>query len=130
TWTMSNPIGAFGATTGGVGAQGQDEGVGTSDPMQFMCTAPGTTTITLVVDDGPTDAGSCPTNLTTLTTTVICDAAPSNQVAAAWVELTGPNGSNTLTGNLAIARAITEAAPADGGANPCPTITINGGTPV
>ncbi len=40
TWTMSNPIGAFGATAGGVGAQGQDEGVGPSDPMQFMCTAP------------------------------------------------------------------------------------------
>ncbi len=130
TWTMSNPIGAFGATTGGVGAQGQDEGVGPSDPMQFMCTAPGTTTITVVVDDGPTDAGTCPTNLTTLTTTVLCDAAPSNQVAAAWVELTGPNGSNGLAGNVAIARAITEASAADGGANPCPTITINGGTPV
>ena len=45
----------------------------------------------------------------TLTTTVICDAAPTNQVAAAWVELTGPNGSNGLTGNVAIARAVTEA---------------------
>ncbi len=130
TWTMSNPIGAFGATSGGVGAQGQDEGVGPTDPMQFMCTAPGTTTITMVVDDGPTDAGMCPTNLTTQTTTVICDAAPSNQVAAAWVELTGPNGSNGFTGNVAIARAITETSTADGGANPCPTITINGGTPV
>ena len=130
TWTMSNPIGAFGATAGGVGAQGQDEGVGPSDPMQFMCTAPGTTTVTLVVDDGLNDAGACPTNLTTLTTTVLCDAAPSNQVASAWVELTGPNGSNGLTGNVAIARAITEATAADGGANPCPTITINGGTPV
>ncbi|MGA7118768.1 MAG: metallophosphoesterase [Polyangiaceae bacterium] len=130
TWTMSNPIGAFGATSGGVGAQGQDEGVGPSDPMQFLCTAPGTTTITVVVDDGPTDAGTCPTNLTTQTTTVICDAAPSNQVAAAWVELTGPNGSNSFTGNVAIARAITETSTPDGGANPCPTITINGGTPV
>ena len=96
-----------------------------------MCTAPGTTTITLVVDDGPgRRAGACPTNLTTMTTTVTCDAAPSNQVAAAWVELTGPNGSNGLTGNVAIARAITEASAADGGANPCPTITINGGAPV
>ena len=56
TWTMSNPIGAFGATSGGVGAQGQDEAVGPSDPMQFFCTAPGTTTVTLVVDDGATDA--------------------------------------------------------------------------
>jgi len=130
TWTMSNPIGALGATAGGVGAQAQDEGVGPSDPMQFMCTAPGTTTITMVVDDGPQDAGACPTSLTTLTTTVKCDAAPSNQVAAAWVELTGPNGSNGLTGNVAVARAITEATAADGGANPCPTITISGGAPV
>jgi len=130
TWTMSNPIGAFGATAGGVGAQGQDEGVGPSDPQQFMCTAPGTTTITMVVDDGAQDAGTCPTNLTTLTTTVKCDAAPSNQVAAAWVELTGPNGSNGLSGNVAVARAITEATAPDGGANPCPTITVNGGTPV
>jgi hypothetical protein len=130
TWTMSNPIGAFGATAGGVGAQGQDEGVGPSDPMQFMCTAPGTTTITMVVDDGPQDAGVCPTSLTTLTTTVKCDAAPSNQVAAAWVELTGPNGSNGLTGNVALARAITEATAASGGVSACPTITINGGAPV
>jgi hypothetical protein len=128
TWTMSNPIGAFGATAGGVGAQGQDEGVGPSDPMQFMCTAAGTTTITMVVDDGPTDAGTCPANLGTTTTTVICDPAPSSQVAAAWVELNGPNGSNGLTGNVAIARAVTEAT-VTGGANPCPTITINGGTP-
>ncbi len=130
TWTMSNPIGAFGATAGGVGAQGQDEGVGPSDPMQFMCTAAGKTTITLVVDDGATDAGTCPANLNTVTTTVICDPAPSNQVAAAWVELTGPNGANGLTGNVAIARAVTEATAADGGANPCPTITVNGGAPV
>ncbi|HTB73624.1 MAG TPA: hypothetical protein VK762_10290, partial [Polyangiaceae bacterium] len=130
TWTMSKPIGAFGATSGGVGAQGQDEGVGPSDPMQFMCTAPGTTTITLVVDDGSIDAGTCSPNLDTVTTTVVCDPAPSNQVAAAWVELNGPNGSNGLTGNVAIARAVTEATAADGGANPCPTITVNGAAPV
>jgi hypothetical protein len=130
TWTMSNPIGAFGATSGGVGAPGQDEAVGPSDPMQFMCTAPGTTTVTMVVDDGPIEGGACPTNLSTLTTTVICDAVPSNQIESAWVELTGPNGSNGLTGNIAIARAITAAAPTEAGANPCPTITVNGGTPV
>jgi Calcineurin-like phosphoesterase len=130
TWTMSNPIGAFGATSGGVGAQGQDEAVGPSDPMQFMCTAPGTTTVTLVIDDGPNDAGACPSDLTTTTTTITCDPAPSNQVSAAWVELTGPNGSNGLTGNVAIARAITEATAASAGANPCPNITINGGAPV
>ncbi|HXX70185.1 MAG TPA: metallophosphoesterase [Polyangiaceae bacterium] len=135
TWTMSNPIGAFGSVTpdGGVGTPGQDEAVGPSDPEQFMCTAAGTTTITLVVDDGPNDAGTCPTNLSTLTTTVICDAYPSNQVESAWVELAGPNGgSNGFTGNVAIARAVTAyVPPADAGTtNPCPNITINGGTPV
>lgn len=128
TWTMSNPIGAFGATSGGVGTPGQDEGVGPSDPMQFFCTAPGTTTITLVVDDGPQDAGACSNNTTTAT--VICDAYPSNQVESAWVELTGPNGSNGLTGNVAIARAVTAFVPTEAGANPCPAIAINGGTPV
>jgi Calcineurin-like phosphoesterase len=130
TWTMSNPIGAFGATTGGVGAQDQDENAGPSDPMQFLCTAPGTTTVTVVVDDGSQDAGVCPTSQTTETTTVVCDAVPSNVVESAWVELNGPNGSNGLTGNVAIARAITAAAIPDGGANPCPTITINGAAPV
>lgn len=130
TWTMASAIGAFGASTAGVGAAGQDEGVGPSDPMQFLCTAPGTTTVTLVVDDGPNDAGACPTNLSTVTTTVTCDAYPSNQVESAWVEIAGPNGSNGLSGNVAIARALTAATAADGGANPCPPITINGGTPV
>jgi len=132
TWTMSNPIGAFGAiqTDGGVGTPGQDEGVGPSDPMSFLCTSPGTTTITLVVDDGPIpDGGSCSTTLNTITTTVTCDAYPANQVESAWVELTGPNGVNGLTGNAAIARALT-AFTTDGG-NPCPTITLglaDGGT--
>jgi hypothetical protein len=128
TWNMSNPIGAFGATSGGVGAQGQDEGVGPSDPQQFFCTAAGTTTVTLVVDDGPQDAGTCSNNTTS--TTVICDPYPSNQVESAWVELTGPNGSNGFTGNVAIARAVTAATVSDGGTNPCPSITINGGTAV
>lgn len=130
TWTMSSPIGAFGATSGGVGAPGQDEAVGPLDPMQFMCTSPGTTTVTLVVDDGPNDGGACPANLNTLTTTVTCDAFPTNQVESAWVELAGPNGTNGLTGNVAIARALTAATASGGGTNPCPSITINGGTPV
>ncbi len=135
TWTMSNPIGAFGATSSGVGAQGQDENVGPSDPMQFFCTAPGTTTITVVVDDGPVPAGAgaCPTNLSTTSTTVVCDAYPASKVEAAWVELAGPNGgSNGFTGNVAIARAVTGYVPAAdaGTTNPCPNITINGGTPV
>ncbi|HEY4014936.1 MAG TPA: metallophosphoesterase [Polyangiaceae bacterium] len=135
TWTMSNPIGAFGATTAGVGTQGQDEAVGPLEMQQFMCTAPGTTTVTMVVDDGPvpTDAGTCPTNLSTITTTVTCDAYPANQVESAWVELAGPNGgSNGYSGNVAIARAVTAYVPPADAAiqNPCPTITINGGAAV
>jgi len=131
TWTMSNAIGAFGATTNGVGSQGQDEAQGPSDIMQFMCTAPGTTTVTLVVDDGPPpDGGSCSTSLSTTTTTVTCDPYAANQVESAWVELTGPNGINGYTGNVAIARALTAYVPTEAGANPCPTITINSGTPV
>jgi hypothetical protein len=135
TWTMSNPIGALGAIQpdGGVGSPGQDEGVGPSDPMSFLCTSPGTTTISVVVDDGPlpVDAGAaCPASLNTITTTVKCDAYPSNQVEAAWVELTGPNGRNGLTGNVAIARAVTAFAPTTPGANPCPSITIDNGTAV
>jgi Calcineurin-like phosphoesterase len=142
TWTMSNPIGVFGAITptGGVGTPGTDEAVGPSDPMSFMCTAPGTTTITLVVDDGPipSGAGTCPTTLNTTTTTVTCDPFPAGQVESAWVELSGPNGplpmggSNGFTGNVAIARALTAyVPPADAGTtNPCPNIAINGGAPV
>jgi hypothetical protein len=125
TWTMSNPIGVFGAiqADGGVGTPGKDEAVGPADPMTFLCTSPGTTTITLVVDDGPlpADAGACPSNLSTTTTTVTCDAFPANQVESAWVEL----GSGTAV----IARALTAATPADGGTNPCPMITLNGGSP-
>ena len=131
TWTMSNPIGAFGATTGGVGAQGQDEAVGPSDTMQFLCTAAGTTTVTLVVDDGPLpDGGACPSNRSTTTATVICDPYAANQIESTWVELTGPNGINGYTGNVAIARALTAYVATEAGANPCPTITINGGAPV
>jgi len=131
TWTMSSPIGAFGAATNGVGSQGQDEAVGTSDTMQFLCTTAGTTTVTLVVDDGPLpDGGTCPSNLSTTTATVICDPYAANQVESTWVELTGPNGINGYTGNVAIARALTAYVPTEAGANPCPTITINNGTPV
>ena len=131
TWTMSNPIGAFGATSGGVGAQGQDEGVGPSDPMQFMCTAPGTTTITMVVDDGPTDAGTCPPNLSTHDDHRGLRPAPSNQVAAAWVELTRAQRVERSHGQRRHrARRHGGLRAAEAGANPCPTITINGGTPV
>jgi hypothetical protein len=111
TWSQSaidgGLIGVFGTS--------QDEGAGPSDANSFMCTAPGTATITVVVDDGPVPAGtSCPASLSTVTTTVICDPYPANQVESAWVEL----GS----GGTAIARALTAAAT-------CPNIAVNGGTP-
>jgi hypothetical protein len=124
TWTMSDPIGVFGAIQpdGGVGTPAQDEAAGPSDPMQFMCTSPGKTTVTVVVDDGPAaDAGACPTKPSTAKSTFNCVAFPSDQVESAWVEI----GS----GNTVIARALTAAAPLAGGSNPCPTITLNGGAP-
>jgi hypothetical protein len=123
TWTMSDPIGVFGAIQpdGGVGTPGQDEAVGPSDPMQFLCTSPGKTTITVVVDDGSAAAGNCPAQPSTSTISITCDAFPSDQVESAWVEI----GS----GNAVIARALTAASAPDGGGNPCPNITLNGGTP-
>ena len=66
-------------------------------------------------------AGACPASLSTTTTTIKCDPYPANQVESAWVEI----GS----GNVAVARALTAAVAADGGANPCPNITLNGGAP-
>ena len=69
----------------------------------------------------PAGAGACPANLSTTTTPVTCDAFPASPVESAWVEL----GSN----NLVIARALTAATPADGGTNPCPSITLNGAAP-
>jgi len=110
TWSQSpsgsSAIGVLGVTNG-LGSS-QDEAVGPSDATTFMCTAPGTATITVVVDDGAIPAGaSCSSSLSTVTTTVICDPYPANQVEAAWVEL-GPNGP--------IARALTAGAT-------CPTLT-------
>jgi hypothetical protein len=137
TWTMNTPIGALAdiQPDGGVGSPAADENYGPSDAMSFMCTTAGTTTVTVTIDDGPQNAGTCSNNV--VSTTVICDAVPSNQAPYAWVELAGPNsvaadgglvGAYGQTGNLAIARAVTGAA-VDGG-NPCPNITINSGTPV
>jgi Calcineurin-like phosphoesterase len=96
----------------GVLSTAQDEAAGPTDTISYLCTAPGTATITVVVDDGPVpDGGACPTSQSTLSTTVVCDPYPAGQVQAAWVEL-GAGGS-------AIARAIT-AVPG------CPTIAIDG----
>jgi hypothetical protein len=73
TWSASAP---GGATIGTLGAS-RDEGVGPSDAVTFQCTAPGTATIAVTVDDGPLpDGGACPSQLTTTSTTVTCDAVP------------------------------------------------------
>ncbi len=121
TWTQSpqtdgGAVGLFGAA--------QDEAAGPSDAMSFLCTSPGTTTVTLTVDDGPIpDGGACPTSATTVSINLTCNAAPATQVESAWVELgstsSGDGGSNGT--NTVIARAITAA-------GTCPTITLNGGT--
>jgi len=74
TWSQSSEggaIGTFGST--------QSEDAGPSDTNTFTCTAPGTATITVVVDDGPVPDGSaCPSNLSTVATTVVCDPIPAN----------------------------------------------------
>ena len=127
---MSNPIGAFGATAGGVGAQGRTRASGRPIPCSSCAPrrerprSPWWSTTTDRRGNAPDEPQHDDDHRDLL------DAVPSNQVAAAWVELTGPNGSNGLTGNVALARAITEAAPPEGGANPCSTITVNGGAPV
>jgi hypothetical protein len=104
TWSSSDG-------TVGVLGTAQDEAAGPSDANTFLCTAPGTATVTVTVDDGPIDGGSCPSALTTVSKTVTCDAVPAGQVQSAWVELGA--------GGAAVARAIT-AGPS------CPTITIDG----
>jgi hypothetical protein len=109
SWSQSPA--ADGGVIGVLGTS-KDEAVGPSDANTFLCTAPGTATITVVVDDGAIpDGGTCPGNLSTVTTTVICDPYPTTQVESAWVEL----GVNAAP----IARALTAAAT-------CPNITING----
>jgi hypothetical protein len=96
TWSQTpvspttGPIGVLGPT--GTSGPASDEAAGPSDAIPFMCTSPGTATITLTVDDGPLPAGiSCPASLTTVTATVTCDPYPANWVEVAWVEL-GANG--------------------------------------
>jgi hypothetical protein len=122
TWTQAT---SDGGTIGAMGAL-SDEAVGTSDVMTFLCTSPGTATITLTVDDAQ-DSGTCDPHLTTTTTTVTCVEPPTDEVEAAWVELGSTGASNSDGGsaagtNTVIARVIT-------GAATCPTITLNGGSP-
>jgi hypothetical protein len=67
TWTSSNPIGSF----------GPNDPNGTSDTTTFVCSVPGTTTITLVVGDGSVPAGdTCDLAQSTVTAVVTCDAPP------------------------------------------------------
>jgi hypothetical protein len=61
TYAWSAPSGSFSAPT--------------SASTNFVCTTPGTVTLTLTVGDGPVpDGGSCNPALTTTTTQVVCDA--------------------------------------------------------
>jgi hypothetical protein len=105
TWSSSNNIGTF----------GQNSPMGTSDTVSFQCTAPGTTTITLVVGDGVLpDGASCSTTADTATTVVTCDAlAVSLSVDSKLVTSTtlpGINGGAPRTlGVLADGRATTAA---------------------
>jgi hypothetical protein len=110
TWSVSS--GNDGGTVGVLG-QPQDEAAGPTDANSFLCTAPGTATVTVVVDDGQAaDAGTaCPASAATASTTITCLAYPAGQVNSAWVEL-GPGGAP-------VARAITAA-------TSCPNIVVNG----
>ena len=92
-WSTSNPIGTF----------GPNDADGAADTTTFVCTAPGTTTITLVVGDGPVPKGfSCATAQSTVTATVTCDEpAP----AFDRVGFTVTTGSAAL--NVADTAAIT-----------------------
>jgi hypothetical protein len=74
TWSQSSEGGAIGTF-----GSNQSEDTGPSDTNTFTCTAPGTATITVVVDDGPVPDGSaCPSKLSTVATTVVCDPNPAN----------------------------------------------------
>jgi hypothetical protein len=56
---------------------------GESAMDSFTCTAAGTTTITVVVSDGPTvDGGGCPPYLSTMNFTLVCGIASSGDAAA------------------------------------------------
>ena len=68
TWSSSSSIGTF----------GPDQPDGTSDSVTFLCTEPGTTTITLVVGDGPVPNGSsCDASQSTVTAVITCDELPA-----------------------------------------------------
>jgi hypothetical protein len=70
TWSSSVAIGTFGQDVVSNG--------GTEDTTTFLCTSPGTTTITLVVGDGMVpDGGSCDPSQSTVTIEVTCDAPPT-----------------------------------------------------
>jgi hypothetical protein len=81
TWSQSSDAGLIGgfctaSADGGCAslATQTDTAVGQGDHILFMCNSVGTTTITLLITDGPVpDAGTCPANLQTVTTTVTCE---------------------------------------------------------
>jgi hypothetical protein len=80
-WSSSKPIGTFGA----------NQASGATDTTTFVCNVPGTTTITLVVGDGPVPAGSaCDPALSTVTTQVTCDAPAAQFDHVTFTIATGP----------------------------------------
>jgi hypothetical protein len=67
TWTSS---------VDGVGHFGANARAGLTDIVSFTCDAPGATTLTLVLGDGPVpDGGTCPSALSTVTWDITCSAA-------------------------------------------------------
>jgi hypothetical protein len=75
TWSSS----ASDAGVIGVLGTSQDEAAGPSNVNTFLCAAPGTTTVTVTVDDGTVPPGTtCLSSLTTVSTPVICDPLPAN----------------------------------------------------
>jgi hypothetical protein len=83
TWSSSSPIGTFGPNNPN----------GTSDTTTFVCSVPGTTTITLVVGDGPVPSGAtCDPTQTTVTAVVTCDAPPATFGRVAFTISTGGSG--------------------------------------
>jgi hypothetical protein len=83
SWSTSNAsVGTLSATT--------QSGTGASAGVTFTCAAPGTTTITLTVGDGPVpDGGMCNPTLDTTSMAVRCDPGASDAGAPGDAEAGG-----------------------------------------
>jgi hypothetical protein len=86
-WSQSADAGIVGGFGADHVAGLTDMAAGPADATTFFCLHPGTTTITLLITDGPVaDAGMCTANLQTVTTTVTCEA---NSAAMPVIECLG-----------------------------------------